>query len=491
MTITLLSCITAKKQEDVVMKTLFLSLAFLLAACIQLPAQNYQTFYSNRTALFDVGNSNYQGMKIDSVKIQGNDSVFYPLKRIGRLNWECYTPYKASWTGEQIIISDGWNLFINTSDTLRIKTDAEIDDSWVAYSNHDYTIAATVTAHKLSSFLGVEDSVKTITFQAVDRDNTPIEHLWNNKTIRISKNYGLIRGFDFTVFSESEMDYYYFPGEYELAGLSNPVIGIQNFTWKEVWNFEPGDVIHVWERNSYYLWYCEENKKIITYLERNDDEDKITYKLSIRENNYLLMYGEVSTKYSNYETTQYIYEKETFDKLPGELIWEGEHHVVSNVLYSYNKLLFKGIGDLGISYSGEGSCWRIPVVDACTSSFYIKGLGGPYYECEIWGSYQRTLIYYKKGNTEWGTPLILSGINKINTQTPQVTYDKASDSFRIDFDLKTPACLFELIDLKGQILIQEKIASSPHSIPAGNFQRGLYLYRLKTEEKVYSGKIIK
>ena len=93
-----------------------------------------------------------------------------------------------------------------------------------------------------------------------------------------------------------------------------------------------------------------------------------------------MMYGEVSTKYSNYETTQSIYEDEIFDKMPGELIWEDEHYVVSpNVLSSYNGFLFKGRGDLGIFNQGEEQCWQSPIVDACGPSPYIKGLGGPFH----------------------------------------------------------------------------------------------------------------
>ena len=60
------------------MRATFLFIAFLLGACAGLPAQGYQTVYSGRTAIFSDGYS-YQGMKMDSIKIEGNDSIFYPL----------------------------------------------------------------------------------------------------------------------------------------------------------------------------------------------------------------------------------------------------------------------------------------------------------------------------------------------------------------------------------------------------------------------------
>jgi hypothetical protein len=491
------------------MRTTFLFLALLSGVCVS--AQNYQTVYSDRTAIFsDRYGYHYYGMKMDSVKIQENDSIFYPLKRIGETEMWCFTPYKASWLGEKIVISGNWNIFINNNDSVWIKTNAKTDDSWACSSNQDYTIEAKVTAHELSSFLGVEDSVKTIIFQAIDKENASIDHLWNNKIVQISKNYGIIRGFDFTMLEE--IDYHsslYYPLEYELAGLDKPTIGIQNFTWKEVWDFEPGDVIHV-------LQYCDWDfgetitKEIITYLKREEEENRTAYNLSVRKNEYRRMFvngiWEESTTYSDYETTKYIYKNEMFDKLPGEVwgeVWEKDNYYAStnmmffsnNGFFSNSGFLSKANNEYGAIYKGgEEQCWNEAVIDGFPISYYIKGLGGPYY---VKGLYlcacDRTLVYYKKGGIEWGTPLeLITGINEVKAKTPQVVYSKATNSFLIDFDLPTSFCSFELIDLKGQILIREKITSSPHSISIENLQKGLYIYRLvETEGAIYSGKIVK
>ena len=486
------------------MKTFFLCLAMLAAGCIGLSAQNYQTVYSNRTALFSEGYS-LQGMKMDSVKIEGNDSVFYPLKRIGATwgwGWECFSPYKASWLGDKIIISGHWNVFINDTDTVWIKTDAALDESWSCYSNQDYTIEAKVTAHELAHLLGIEDSVKTITFQAVDRENAVIEHLFDDKSLQISKNYGIVRGFDFTSLPDS-------PIECELAGISCPAIGIQNLTWKEVWNFEPGDVIHVLKRNHYWPNVQIEKKGIITYLEREEDENKIIYKLFIRENEYRRNYNSTdgswteSTSYSDYETAEYVYSNAAFDKLPGEVIFNENYNASTNIISFFSDgSIAKAMRSYEIIYyrdfDGE-ECWRRPVTNDCMISiddYYVKGLGGPYYLCDdFFNLSERTLVYYKKGETEWGTPLTLikTGINAIKANTPQVVYDKISEVFLINYNLSpSSSCFFELIDLKGQLLIREKISSLPCSIPTGRFPNGFYLYRLMVAgEIIDSGKMMK
>ncbi|GHV25514.1 hypothetical protein FACS1894176_04160 [Bacteroidia bacterium] len=227
------------------MKKIITSLVFLLFVGIELLAYDYQAIYSNQTAIFDGGT--LQGMKIDSVKVLENDSVFYPLKRILHDGSYCYTPYGASWLGEKIIISANWNNFINKNDTIRIKTDAVLGESWIVDEGLISKMVAKVTSHKIESFLGLEDSVKTISFQAYDLNNVPIDrNLMNNKTLKISKNYGIIQGFDFLPQIQPVLHNIY--QEYTLAGLSNPKAGIQNITWFDIWDFQPGDELHIYER---------------------------------------------------------------------------------------------------------------------------------------------------------------------------------------------------------------------------------------------------
>ena len=472
----------------------FLFFALLLSASHAL-ASDYQTIYSNHTAIFD--GYYLQGMKIDSAKVQENDSIFYPMKRIMRRDG-CATPYGASWLGEKIIISGNWNIFINGTDTVRIKTDAKINESWTGYSNSNYAIEAKVTTHNLSSFLGIEDSVKTIAFQAVDMDNVPIEHFWNDKTIQISKSYGLIHGFDLTIFSYSENDFEYLY-DYELVGLSNPAIGIQNLTWEDVWDFEPGDEIHVIERDLYVPQNQRERKQIIKYLERNDDENGISYTISIKENNcsrdYIDGVWKEDTMYSDYETIENTYKDEAFDKLPGEVFLIDGSEASTNTLSYGNGFLSKYRRD-GTLYSYDNEpCWEEIYACGCAApSNYIKGLGGPYYSG--YGSdvfcLERTLVYYKKGDVEWGTPLeITAGIDNIRAKN-QVKYDNVSEIFLINTNSHISSCLFELVDLNGRVLIQEKITSASHSVSVSGLQRGAYIYRMEEAGKmICQGKIVK
>lgn len=85
-------------------------------------AQDYQTVYLNRVALFD--HNRIKGLRIDSVKVVAADTILYPFASIQEVSSWCYSPYKASWIGEKVIIkSNGENLFFNREgNTITLKT---------------------------------------------------------------------------------------------------------------------------------------------------------------------------------------------------------------------------------------------------------------------------------------------------------------------------------------------------------------------------------
>jgi hypothetical protein len=472
------------------MKTTIAFFLFYLFCCVELFASDYQTIYSNQSAIFNA--DGLRGMKIDSVKIQQNDSVFYPLKRILHDENGCSTPYGNSWLGEKIIISENWNNFINESDTVRIKTDAALDESWISYSTNDYTIKATGKSIDLQPFLGLEDSVKTISFHVYDKNNAPVEHLWNDKIVQISKNYGIIHGFDFFLaFNAYPYTSYQ---EYTLGGLSYPKAGIQNITWFDIWDFQPGNELHIYQRklnfgNGIII------KKIIKYLYRENGENKISYKVEIkedtyrRENNSGQSYEELLSS-QHYETIEEIFPDEEFDKLPGEVILH-ENSAYTNEMSYDTKTSHNN--EIHYNYDDK-QCWSQPVTSGGCYYYYTKGLGGDYYTCDNDGAYisERSLVYHKKDGIEWGTPLTLSGIDEIAPNTSAVVYDKATETFLIDIEQVTLSSVFELLDTTGKTVILSKLQTDHSSIPVGHLATGVYIYRLTVNGKtIESEKIIK
>ncbi len=144
------------------MKLLRLIIIFATISAICSNAEDYQTFYSNRTALFSrelYGQSDIQCVRIDSLKFEA-DSVFYPFAVIQgneSVTYNCRFSKLASWIGKSVTISDnGMNTFINRAgDSIRINTKASLGEKWIAYQNQEsITIEASITKHDTLSFLG-------------------------------------------------------------------------------------------------------------------------------------------------------------------------------------------------------------------------------------------------------------------------------------------------------------------------------------------------
>ena len=476
------------------MKATITFLVFLLGGFTALFAYNYQTVYSDRVAMFET--FEFHGMRMDSVQIIENDSIFYPMKRIlvRQDNSDCATPYGSSWLGEKIIASEDWNNFIYEEDTIRIKITAELNESWVCFISDNYSIEATVLEHKLQQFLGVEDSVKIISFQMYDKDLQPMD-IWKEKNLTISKNYGLIQGLDLVTFLSNNYlsaDYY---ETYTLAGLSNPKIGVQNLTWFDVWDFQPGDELHI--TSGYHDYEISGTTNyIINYLSREDFPDRILYQIHVKENQYKGRFGKDSLiYYTEYDTPQEILPDESFDKLPKEVIISD-----GSASYSENMFYIGGVVAKGPSYTylhkdyDSDFCWREAIVCFLGEyySYHQKGLGYYYFQNDITTGSHRTLVYYKKGDVESGTPLILeTGINEIQTNSP-VVYNPANESLRISIETLGTAVQLELVDLTGRVLIQHKLISASQEVPLNHLPKGIYLYRLMEQGKtINSGKIVK
>ena len=209
-------------------------------------AYDYQTVYSHRTALFANSSKSVIGFKIDSVKIIG-DSIFFPFKNIQQAGENCFNPHGSSWLGDKIIVNERWNYFFNeNNDTIKIKTDAKLQETWTVFQLAHLTVSATVEKIDTSYIGGIIDTVKTVVFHVLDIRMNPLINFLEGKKIKLSKNYGFVSVYNFVDFP----DYYSILNRsidseiYTLVGLSHPAIGLQNLTWFDVFDFQVGDEIH-------------------------------------------------------------------------------------------------------------------------------------------------------------------------------------------------------------------------------------------------------
>jgi hypothetical protein len=485
------------------MKKVSLTLFILMINPIILTAQHYQTVYSHRIAYFDNQAGNVKCIRVDSV-IGGIDSVFFPFSTIQQTDYSCFTPYGPSWIGEKVIVNDSMNLFFNQkNDTIRIKTDALPEKSWIAYELVDsIKIVATVTGFDTLTFLGQTDSVKTIGFQVYDKTMAPVQHAVNDLTIAISKHFGLVKTVNFILFPNFEYSFLYENlEEFNLIGLSKPEVVIQNLTWFEVYDFQVGDEIHVYYEKS--CWgsddsYTLTQKTIAKYLSRIDYPDSIVYEVDFKFGKNMLRIDTSTFELIEDTRKNIIRNNSVFDKLPGEPIitdnYEAFYYLMDNDSIVSKTEPSVSYGKIWAPYE---SCWVNCCADGCMPSYtYIKGLGGPYYWCDNYffclGGEECSLVYYKKGGKTWGTPLIISDIPDVKVNGGIEIYpNPAKGKFWIRIASSSLPAAFELIDLKGKTLLQKEINTELTPVIVDYELHGFYLYRIiQKSEIIHYGKLL-
>lgn len=487
------------KNDMRIIKIISVTFFFLLNVflCDNLTAQNYQAVYSNRIAHFVDNSQNVQSLRIDSI-VCNIDTIFYPFTVIVEQGNYCYSPFKASWIGEKVIIDiDGNNYFMNFhADSIRIKTSAALNETWMAYHLKDsIVIMATVVKHSKSFFLGIEDSVKTISFQCYDKNMDSLDTPLNEKQIELSENYGLIKTLDFYYFPNINDNGYSSQEELVLVGLTNPQLGVQNITWKDIYNFMAGDELHIIEEFSDWREFggrAYTRKSVFSYLNKNEIGDTIEYTYARKEYYKENINNEdFTTSFINDTVTERLTPQLDLNFLPNQPIGAG--------LMSFYRMT---IADRLSKFSStelfarkNDSCWEHVMYDGCISSKeYIEGLGGPYYSCDLsfsFGGYSRYLAYYKKGDDVWGTPLALSSVKK-ESSSDEVVVMQVNDKLKLIIRGFSPFNSYYIFiySSEGRLMLEKKLIESETMLELPNVLSGIYLYKVSNNGNlINSGKL--
>lgn len=470
------------------------------------PSHDYQTVYSNRVAFFENSEKQIKALRIDSVKVD-IDSVFYPFTTIQEVSENCFSPYKASWIGEKVVVKpDGTNLFFNRDgDTIILKTRARLNESWIAFQHgNDFRVKATVQSVGLNTFLGLTDSVKTISLTVTDQNENTLEHPLNNMELKISKNYGFVETLNFNLFPDIEVHHTQEQLEtYSLVGLTNPEVGVQNLTWFEVNDFQPGDELHVLEESSSWEgWNAEygysiTNKANYKYLKRTDYLDSIVYLIAIKQSIEKVTHESSSLEVLLDTVKSVITVNPAFDKLPGEPIIDDIYLVVYNFYMTSGTILSKTNPKQYENFHAKNdSCWGMIIFDGCArNNTYFKGLGGPYYKCTnccSLGGEERKLVYYKKGEIEWGEKLVITGVLEIKSSDDLQFFPNPAESF---VTISNPSNIhiktIELTDFSGRVVkTWRALELVENTLNIQHISPGIYLLKAVTEKGIKTGKLV-
>jgi hypothetical protein len=484
----------------------FLSIVFVLMI-FQLSAQNYrtanttQTTYYEQTIDWSIKNVPF---KVDNFTIKNDgDTLVYFLEIFDENVWydistypfSCLDTASTPWQGKKALLKpDGRDIYYNeNNEAITINTQANINDSWLLFENDSLRVMATSTTINSQSIFGVTDNVKQFSLQVFDSLNNPISHPLNSEFFQISQNYGFVIAPDFYHFPSAE--------KHNLKGVQLPKLGIYNITRNDIYNFDVGDEFHIkdgsWLQNHYYKviiigkkidangdWEYEYDVVYHLYVENdiNTGETIITQDTSGN-----VPYTLIPTNYNFQETTPM-----TFRSSP--LGYVGGYAVIDSSIY-YGRIQNTHMNPYWLV---DGTnCWEYVLTTGPVPSTYIEGLGGAYggYSSILWSA--TNLIYYKKGNEIYGTPINFNQILPtkkfiIENQNLKIYPNPAQYFLTIEIKILTNSDFnILIINNLGQIIEQDILNQNMQQIDISNLPKGIYTLQIRNEEMVFVKRFVK
>jgi len=473
----------------------YLTLLFVLCSGI-LSAQDYQQICRPGITFFKGTDGYFKAFRRDSVAPAGNnDTLFfsYPAVRdsTGFSAFVCRDTTAGDALGIKVLKQhDGWFRFFNrTHDTLSINTQAAVNDSWryCTLGGGNYLLA-TVTAILTDSVINTTDLVKVISLQAKNSAGGNISGIFNGKSIKLSKHYGLTRLFDVY---RTPAD----TAELTLAASTIPPMGPQPFGWQEVYDFQVGDEFHYHILDTYGSIGME-SKVIKTVVSKTvyGNNDSVHYSVERCTKSWYPM-PPPNTQTSHDTVTlsfnfHALAEDPSVSLLPDEFL-----HVTffstNDVLplaarkgEVYNNRLVQQFNSQGLYYNG--TCYNDPFEVYGPEYWYSSGLGCTLVyrlEADInVHQYREELVYFRKGTETWGTPVagncdaLLTGTKEISPEQGMAVYpNPAISEIRVSIQPAVKPGKYTLTDLSGRQVSGGKVAGNSFVIQRNQLAGGIYL----------------
>ena len=449
--------------------------------------ENWLCVYPIKKVYFEDVSKYVHTIRIDSTF--NDNTILYPFSDLHEIEEHCYSITSGSWLSKYIVIDENGNTFFVNGDNQQIfiKSQAALNESWSVFENGNIKIKGQITSAELKSVLGVEDSVKIISFSVFDINDTPINHRLNQSSIEVSKHLGLVKTISFYSLKPTNSNQYI--GEFNLIGINEPQLGFQNLNLKEQYfDFQVDDELHIWQTSRIPISDTEiyNNKIVHRYLSRTDYEDRIEYSYERKINSNI--------------------PKDTLEQviIKGELLFETEPNEPFTDDFYIFKAMIKNSLVLEMSiarfywiyYNPDDPCFESTAVDLCPRiPNYLIGLGGPYYElCAMWyEEYRYELVYYRKGDVEVGVPFDFEA--SVSESKEDISFsvypNPASDYITIKFAEISDNSIVEIYDIHGKKCLSKYLDNSG-LIDVSKLQSGLYcIIVYDKNKKVYSQKFIK
>jgi hypothetical protein len=291
--------------------------------------------------------------------------------------------------------------------------------------------------------------------------------------------------------------------DYLLAGKTNPVMGLQDLTWQQIYDYSVGDEFHYRYLDAWAGSFGYQKYEIYQVLDRADyGGDSIVYTME-RCRWDTTMNPPVSTTLHDTISLQYDFallessNSGWFSKMPEEFSRQYEYADAYNRSFA-----FPGRQAKSVMYSNFvddpffPGCWMWLGQPECWGNFqnrnqYAEGLGKTDYHEECYSNGMLThikynkLVYYDKGSETWGSPVaadcwVLTGTESIEVKVSHAIRIspnpvETTSAIRVENVNSNEELLMLITDCMGRKITQFPSVSWPCTFHRAGMPGGMYI----------------
>ena len=492
----------------------FLPILLLLTIfSTEVQGQNYALFNKDRYMTFtqrdtaDV-DSSYVFAKIDSVVIDGFDSIFYFNRFLDTLNaGSCYALNgDTTILGYKMIKKDdiyGTHVFFNNNgDSIFIRNKIADGDVWHMYTWPDgsYVKATVINYIPFSPLPDTPDSIYRVQLNVFTLAGMSVPDSFPNQTkIDLSKDHGLIEFFDFRIFPS--------PGDsnkYLLRGLTNPYEHKADVDAKKAFGFETGYEYHYREEVAPDL-ASGADKRISAWkyfvMDKFESASEVSYTMERVLFDTLFTDGTPSSNIT-WDTVTVTYEYADYGFLDTlELcVFEAINFGYSD--WIKEDTIYKGIAHKYVydwfTYDDETGCLDNPDNISQPEQLYGDGLGLMHYmdSTDAENHYKLDMVYFHVGLLEWGEPYDFSilDLSVENNYANAISVYPNPAQDKIILKLQNPDIYkVHIYSIEGKLVLSTNSSdnSEKMEISVNALNSGYYLMEVIGERETFTTKFIK
>lgn len=471
-------------------------------------SQQYRLIDQNRIRTYGIDSTDYFFVKVDSIKIQGTDSIFYFNRYIDTsISAECQrVNIDTQFIGPKMVkLNDAeeTNVFFNRNgDSIFIKLNQPVGTFWRLFNYSDGKhIRATVAPKMYFTVLPETfDSVYRLLLNVYD-DAFILQpdSIMNGAKMEVSKNYGLVEFKNFYSFPNDTLATF-------LKGITNPENNIVDVNSKHAFNFQLGNEFHyiteksVGEIESFYSL----KKEKFFVLDKIQYEDSVTY---------IMYHAAWETTFSGFEapdtirsidtvTVTYRYADYAFlDSLEMTLL-QANNFGYSDFFKSdtiFWGRAYKEVYDW-FDYDASENCLSNPENIHFPEQRYGDGIGIMHYKdsTNVVNYITIDQVWFQKGLEVWGEPIDFEELGVVDVKdiiaSAQIQLYPNPANAIIHFTLPEMENKIEIniTDMQGKnVLSQISNTSSAMQLNISELTPGFYILHITGEKICYSGKFIK